>query len=510
MPFILIYGNWACGATAAIQCISYFGLVRQWPVWVSTPYSHISDYGNYICEIYTYDGYTFNIGGRDPNGTIGYGGYGYIIQNNWANTKEYMKQYAQLHGLGSAVDWNPTRVKLATEITNEDPFVLLNSLTSAGHYISVIGYDDLDTTTVIVNDPYGDKNLGYANFYGRRAWYDWPGYNNGYENLNTVWCFIYFRGDPPADIVVQNFTVSTDTAEVCQSIFVSAEITNIGRMASIASTLEFFVSENGVHDENAYIINTFNLPALQVGQTYILQDSITLPDSLISDTYKLSVFADADTLNSEMLKDNNVRKTDIVISGYPRIYSIIPIDSSIVSVANPEIQVKFQDKISKIDTANVRLFLDNIEVTDSCYIALRKISFIPNNSLSEGTHYCRVKVPNYYGLTTIYNWSFNLQLTSNISDERLINPNEYYLSQNYPNPFNPVTKIEFNLPKAGILSLNVYDLTGRLVYELVKNENYEKGYHHLFFNAKSLASGIYIYTLRSNDKSITKKMLLLR
>ncbi|MCK5032924.1 MAG: T9SS type A sorting domain-containing protein, partial [Calditrichia bacterium] len=503
-------GNSACGATAASQCLSYFGLLKQWPVWVSTPYPHISDYGNYICEIYTYNGYTFNIGGRDPNGTIGYGGFGYIIRNNWYNTKGYMRDYAIIHGLSSAVDWNPTRGKLATEITNEDPFVLLNSLTSAGHYISVIGYDNTDTTTVIVNDPYGDKNQGYANFYGRRAWYDWPGYNNGNENLNTVHCYIYFRGNPPADIVVQNFTVQVDTAAVCQNVFVSAEIANIGRLTSVASTIEFFVSENGIHDENAYILNTFPLPALNVGQIHTLQDSIALPDSLISDTYKLSVFADADTINREMLKDNNVISVNIVLNGYPRLYGILPEANSVINNQRPAIRVKYQDWITKIDTANVKLYLDNFNITDSSIVGIRRIDYTPGYDLLEGLHQLRVEVPSNLGLMATYNWDFEIQLASKLDDITSFNPNEFYLAQNYPNPFNPNTTIEFNLLKNGNISVNVYDLNGKLVTELVKYEYYKTGYHKLSFDAGSLASGIYIYTLKTERNSLTRKMLLLR
>ncbi|PIS46273.1 MAG: hypothetical protein COT22_00835, partial [Ignavibacteria bacterium CG08_land_8_20_14_0_20_37_9] len=42
--------------------------------------------------------------------------------------------------------------------------------------------------TLIFNDPYGDKNIpGYPNYFGKNAKYDWPGYNNGYKNLNTVY-----------------------------------------------------------------------------------------------------------------------------------------------------------------------------------------------------------------------------------------------------------------------------------------------------------------------------------
>lgn len=509
-------GNWACGATSAIQCIAYFGLVQQWPVWVSSPFMHISDYGNYICEIYTYNGFTFNIGGRDPNGTLGYGGYGYIIRNNWYNTKGYMRDYAIIHGLSSAVDWNPNRSKVANEIANDHPFVLLNSLTSSGHYISVIGYVDIDTTTVIVNDPYGNKNQGYANFYGRRAHYDWPGYNNGYENLNTVWCFIYFRGDPPADLCALNVICNTDTGQVSQQVQVSTDISNIGKMPSIPGTVEFFVSENGIYDENAFVIASYNLPVLDTAQVFSINDSVSLPDSLISETYKLSVFVDSDTLNKEMLKDNNVAFRNLSIHGYPRIYSTLPEDSSIVAEPRPEIRAKFQDVLTRIDTSNVFLFLDNVDVTNLCTKATRKITYTPAEDLAEGLHNVTVKIPSNYGLTTIKNWNFNIQLPTSLPDPANEIPEDFYLAQNYPNPFNPITKIEFNLKSPGKVNLSVFDLSGKTVAELITNRNYRAGKQHVTFDGSFLASGVYFYkiVINTNDRNAIftnfRKMILIK
>jgi hypothetical protein len=188
-------GHWACGATSAMMVISYYKILPYWDCTVSQPYSHVSHYGRYICEKYTFNGVTYNYGSADPNGTIAYGGYGYITRNNWADTKGYMRDYFKNHKFpDSYVDWSPSYSKLRSEIDAGRPFVLLNSLTSAGHYITIIGYFD-NQYTVVSNDPYGNKNTpGYPSYDGAGARYDWPGYNNGYKNLNAVHCFIYARG----------------------------------------------------------------------------------------------------------------------------------------------------------------------------------------------------------------------------------------------------------------------------------------------------------------------------
>ena len=87
-------------------------------------------------------------------------------------------------------------------------------------------------------------------------------------------------------------------------------------------------------------------------------------------------------------------------------------------------------------------------------------------------------------------------------------PNEYTLNQNYPNPFNPTTTIEFNIPKAGDVQLNVYDVLGNEIAVLINN-TLNSGTHKINFSALNLSSGVYFYTLKFNGKqTITKKMIL--
>ncbi|MDP3148260.1 MAG: C25 family cysteine peptidase [Ignavibacteria bacterium] len=96
-----------------------------------------------------------------------------------------------------------------------------------------------------------------------------------------------------------------------------------------------------------------------------------------------------------------------------------------------------------------------------------------------------------------------------IAQSELIAPTEYDLEQNYPNPFNPITTITYQLPKTGNVTLKIYDMLGKEVKTLV-NEQKEMGKYTVQFDASSLASGMYIYQLRANDYTSTKKMLLLK
>jgi parallel beta-helix repeat protein len=88
-------------------------------------------------------------------------------------------------------------------------------------------------------------------------------------------------------------------------------------------------------------------------------------------------------------------------------------------------------------------------------------------------------------------------------------PKTYGLSQNYPNPFNPSTKINYQIPMPGMVTLKVYDILGREVATLV-NENKIEGIYNFNFNASKFASGVYIYQLRVNDYIASKKMIMLK
>ncbi len=88
-------------------------------------------------------------------------------------------------------------------------------------------------------------------------------------------------------------------------------------------------------------------------------------------------------------------------------------------------------------------------------------------------------------------------------------PQRYSLSQNYPNPFNPVTKISFDIPTSGNVSLKVFDVTGSVLYTLV-NGQLNAGKYSYDFDGSELSSGVYYYRLESGAFSETKKMILVK
>ena len=102
----------------------------------------------------------------------------------------------------------------------------------------------------------------------------------------------------------------------------------------------------------------------------------------------------------------------------------------------------------------------------------------------------------------------------NVVDSKRIQPNVFALNQNYPNPFNPTTSISFDVFELSNISLNIYDLNGRLVKNLMSG-NLSQGTYNIDWNGKnangaSVAGGVYLYSITSNNSTIVKKMSLIK
>lgn len=129
------------------------------------------------------------------------------------------------------------------------------------------------------------------------------------------------------------------------------------------------------------------------------------------------------------------------------------------------------------------------------------------SSYRSGSTTCGAVVYAGYGPTNVY-YDGECLITG-INPVYNETPSIYSLQQNYPNPFNPVTNIKFSIPKAGLVNLIVYDITGKVISTLV-NEQKSAGTYNVDFNAADFASGVYFYKLTSGDFSDVKKMVLVK
>src|SRR5690606_21501524 len=112
----------------------------------------------------------------------------------------------------------------------------------------------------------------------------------------------------------------------------------------------------------------------------------------------------------------------------------------------------------------------------------KNYSFV-DNSVSAGNFTYRLRQVDFDGT---FEYSSEVEVDLSLST--------YSLSQNYPNPFNPATTISFSLASESKVTLKIFDVLGQEVTTLV-NGNLNAGIHNLNFNASSINSGVYFYTI---------------
>ena len=127
-----------------------------------------------------------------------------------------------------------------------------------------------------------------------------------------------------------------------------------------------------------------------------------------------------------------------------------------------------------------------------------------DKKLSTGKYNYRLKQLDYNNKATLFDLNNEVGIGT---------PKKFKLSQNYPNPFNPITKIDYNLPFNGNVTLKIYDISGRKITTLV-NKTQEAGYYTIQFNADNFASGTYFYRISAKNGQEnfvkTKRMILVK
>ena len=186
---------------------------------------------------------------------------------------------------------------------------------------------------------------------------------------------------------------------------------------------------------------------------------------------------------------------------YPMNNSInIPYDINILWDSNKSVSV-FQFQISQDSTFSSQVF-DTLVAQPPVKM---RLGILQMNQ----KYYWRVRGINIIGTGPWSDvWNFRVRSTGieNISSEI---PANFELRQNYPNPFNPLTTINYAIARAGNAKLILYDVTGKIVSVLFE-QYHQPGYYKFNFAAMNLSSGIYFYSLMTNDISLTKKMVILK
>ncbi len=207
--------------------------------------------------------------------------------------------------------------------------------------------------------------------------------------------------------------------------------------------------------------------------------------------------------------------------------NVINFNEYAIGMTDETMPVKLESFIYSISLNNVKLNwvtseeINNagfdIERSDNYGQSFSKISFLKGHGNSNGNNYSftdnNLKTGEYkYRLKQI-DYNGNFEYFNLFSLVKVSGPNKFTLKQNYPNPSNPTSKIDYQIPFNAHVSIEMYDVSGRLVSKLV-NEKQNAGYYSIIFNGSNLASGVYYYKIlvksEKGELSETKKLVLIK
>ena len=115
----------------------------------------------------------------------------------------------------------------------------------------------------------------------------------------------------------------------------------------------------------------------------------------------------------------------------------------------------------------------------------------------------------YSQMVAFENMGIDSTITQIDKSEQKICPVNFKLLQNYPNPFNPITKINYIIPKTSFVTIEVYDILGKRIVSLVKEEK-APGIYSIQFDGSKLSSGFYFYRIQAGNFTESKKLILLK
>jgi hypothetical protein len=314
--------------------------------------------------------------------------------------------------------------------------------------------------------------------------------------------------------------------------------------------MSWYLINNGIYFANLYHLNdTIYLAAVNAGgytnlngvfMSYNLGDSLIRSiDGLNNKNIKNMVFTASnificqtgDGIYRTKKIDLYWQKLDTTGLNASSIYSIYYSDEGIlyactnngIAMFVGELPVELTSFIASVNQNKVQLNWETAtELNNNGFEVQRKlensdwitISFVQGKgTTTEPTSYSYfddvsefISNKIYYRLKQI-DYNGNYEFSDEV--EVITLPLDYSLSQNYPNPFNPVTKIKYEVPENTNVTLEVFDVLGRLIKTLV-NENKSAGRYEVEFNASELSSGLYFYKISAGGFEQTRKMLLLK
>jgi hypothetical protein len=209
--------------------------------------------------------------------------------------------------------------------------------------------------------------------------------------------------------------------------------------------------------------------------------------------------------------DPNVFTMSAIDSGFS-VDNLAPAKPTLVAgtVVNNKARISWQANGEK-DLKQYVIYkstVPNIPDTAPVYATTTDTAFVDGVVLGAAPAYFAVKAEDIHGNLSPKSNELKISLTGvDITDSSI--PTEYQLQQNYPNPFNPSTTIEFSLKEAGNVSIRVLNVLGEEI-STIESGFRAAGRYRVSFDASRLATGVYLYQIRSGNFVDTKRMVLVK
>jgi len=218
-----------------------------------------------------------------------------------------------------------------------------------------------------------------------------------------------------------------------------------------------------------------------------------------------------------------VMSTGATLDGRALAQTAVTLDANTVTLNYPSVPVELTSLSAKIDMNEVILSWSTTTETNNKGFEIQRrnnnenefnrVGFVEGNGTTTdvksysysdkdilaGNYNYRLKQVDYDG-TFEYSEEIEVNITGSL---------EYSVSQNYPNPFNPTSTIRYSIPKMEFVKISIYDILGNEIKVLV-NELKTPGNYEINFDAKELASGIYLYKIRTGEYSQIRKMIFMK
>ena len=436
-----------------------------------------------------------------------------------------------------------------------------NSVDLKNHVPGASLLDDIEPSTYLIDST---KSIWFGYWI-----YDYDFYPSGAdmgpaeEGLGNViiWCpetgcfesTLNLSSDPPldfdwmlalsiinpdsSDTTSRFMTLSNDTylpMQEDESLYLSQNINQTAFKMELGRTREITIEplENVGRDISNYFVFENGL-AVDVVQPSYTDFNTTIREQTILGEREpgfYEYFVRAQTANG--LSDSSNIVSVNIQNNPPATFSLIaPEDGAMVSVT----QTNINNPISfiwtnSVDTDGQSLYFNldickqsgdmacyDTTMTDRIYQPSAQ-DIMDSLDLSSGTNLLSWSVFVTDGLDTVSSADSTRYLTLVIdqlgNELSALQPNKFSLHQNYPNPFNPVTTITFELAKSELVKLNVYDVNGNLIKNLINGEK-AQGQYNVSWNGvnnakENVAGGVYFYRIDTDSYSATKKMILLK